>query len=76
MTYQEAVDLAGDLSPRLTVPGHYEMFAHNAEDPRKFTDYMDVKYPGLAYWVGPHGQAVILPPASSPSSPSPIRPQG
>jgi len=60
MTYQEAVDLAGDLSPRLTVPGHYDMFAHNAEDPRKFTEYMDAKFPALRYWVGPHGQAVTL----------------
>lgn len=61
MTYQEAVDLAGDLRPRLTVPGHYDMFKHNAEDPKKFTDYMDVKFPHLKYWAGSHGEAVVLP---------------
>lgn len=70
MTYQEAVDLAGDLAPRLTIPGHYDMFAHNAEDPRKFTDYMDVKFPELRYWVGSHGQAVVLPPAGGTPMPN------
>jgi L-ascorbate 6-phosphate lactonase len=33
MTYQEAADLAGTLSPRLTVPAHYDMFAGNRGDP-------------------------------------------
>lgn len=60
MTYQEAVDLAGDLQPRLTVPGHYDMFANNSEDPEKFSRYMDVKFPDLHYWIGCHGEAVIL----------------
>ena len=59
MTYQEAVDLAGDLQPGLTVPGHYDMFANNSEDPQKFTRYMDVKFPTLKYWVGKHGEAVL-----------------
>ncbi len=63
MTYQEAVDLAGDLAPRLTVPGHHDMFAHNAEDPDRFRAYMDVKFPRLRYWIGPHGTRVVLPPA-------------
>ena len=48
MTYQEAADLAGDLRPGLTVPGHFDMFAMNPGDPRAFADYMKVKYPGLA----------------------------
>ncbi|MEN6478206.1 MAG: MBL fold metallo-hydrolase [Anaerolineales bacterium] len=62
MTYQEAVDLAGELRPRLTVPAHYDMFAHNSADPRLFADYMDVKYPGLQYWIGEHGVRVDLEP--------------
>ncbi|OGO05285.1 MAG: MBL fold metallo-hydrolase [Chloroflexi bacterium RBG_13_56_8] len=62
MTFQEAVDLAGTLRPRLTVPGHYEMFDNNSEDPQLFADYLSVKYPGLAYWIGEHGGPVILPP--------------
>lgn len=60
MTFQEAVDLAGDLQPGLTVPGHYDMFANNSEDPTKFTRYMDVKFPALKYWQGSHGEAVII----------------
>jgi len=59
MTYQEAVDLAGTLNPRLTVPGHYEMFANNSCDPRLFGDYIEAKYPGLDYWIGDHGRLVL-----------------
>ena len=60
MTYQEAVDLAGAIKPRLTVPSHYEMFAMNMEDPKKFAEYMDVKYPDLEYWIGEHGVTVSV----------------
>ncbi|MHB1354807.1 MAG: MBL fold metallo-hydrolase [Anaerolineae bacterium] len=60
MTYQEAVDLVGALKPRLAVPGHYEMFSHNSENPRLFADYLEVKYPGQRYWIGEHGQMVLL----------------
>jgi len=63
MTYQEAVDLVGELKPRLAVPGHYEMFDGNTEDPQKFARYMDVKFPDVAYWLGEHGTRVTLPPA-------------
>lgn len=60
MTFQEAVDLAGTLRPGLTVPGHYDMFRNNSEDPAKFTDYLDAKYPGLRWWVGAHGERVEI----------------
>lgn len=58
MTWQEAVDLAGSLRPRLTVPCHYDMFAGNTADPRLFAEYLEVKYPGLDCWIGPHGTPV------------------
>ena len=58
LTYQEAVDLAGELAPRLAVPVHYDMFAANSEDPRKFVDYLEAKYPGVRSWVGEHGERV------------------
>jgi len=67
MTYQEAVDLAGAVRPRLTVPAHYEMFASNAEDPALFADYMRVKFPGVKFWIGGHGTPVRLADAASPS---------
>ncbi len=47
MTFQEAADLAGALRPALTMPAHFDMFAMNREDPRRFIDYMAVKYPHL-----------------------------
>lgn len=62
MTYQEAVDLVGALAPRLAVPGHYDMFADNPGDPAAFAAYLRAKYPAQAYWIGPHGTAVVLPP--------------
>jgi L-ascorbate metabolism protein UlaG (beta-lactamase superfamily) len=62
MTYQEAVDLAGELRPRLTVPCHYDMFADNSADPSLFADYMDVKYPDLRYWIGGYGERIELAP--------------
>ncbi|MHB9034696.1 MAG: MBL fold metallo-hydrolase, partial [Anaerolineae bacterium] len=67
MTYQEAVDLVGALKPRLAVPGHYEMFSNNSENPQLFADYLEVKYPGQAYWIGDHGQAVTLTAAVQPN---------
>jgi len=65
MTYQEAADLAGALAPRLTVPGHFDMFEFNGEDPQRFADYMRVKYPQLAVRVCEHGERVELGPLTS-----------
>lgn len=44
MTYQEAVDLAGRLKPRLVVPGHWDLFDYNGEDPYLFSAYYETKY--------------------------------
>jgi len=60
MTYQEAADLAGALQPRLTVPGHYDMFEGNLGDPAAFADYMHVKYPKLKVHVCGHGRRFVL----------------
>ena len=46
MTYQEAVDLAGSLDIDTAIPAHFDMFAFNSEDPQKFVDYYNAKYPG------------------------------
>ena len=53
MTYQEAADLAGELQPGLTIPGHWDMFADNPGDPKAFVDYLDVKYGGRIRAVQP-----------------------
>ena len=46
MTFQEAVDVAGELGPKLALPGHWDMFAENPGDPAAFADYLDAKYAG------------------------------
>lgn len=63
MTWQEAVDLAGALRPRLAVPGHWDMFQGNTEDPQRFADYLAAKHPGVACRIPVHGERVTLPPA-------------
>ena len=47
MTFQEAADLAGELQPNLALPGHWDMFAGNSEDPKQFENYVKVKYGAL-----------------------------
>lgn len=44
MTYQEAADLAGDVRPKMVIPGHWDMFADNSEDPELFKKYIEAKY--------------------------------
>ncbi len=46
MTFQEAADLAGECSPRIVIPGHWDMFEGNLADPHEFADYLEAKYPG------------------------------
>lgn len=60
MTYQEAADLAGEISPELTVPAHYDTFANNREDPRRFAEYMRAKYPELKTKVAAPGEIVLF----------------
>ncbi len=60
MTFQEAADLAGALRPRLVMPGHWDMFADNSEDPARFADYLDAKYPGLVRCVIPERMRTVL----------------
>ncbi len=60
MTWQEAVDLAGLLRPRLVCPAHYDMFAGNTEDPGLFADYLSVKFPHQAQLVPVAGRTYLL----------------
>ena len=53
MTYQEAADLAGETGAAMVIPGHWDMFADNSEDPRRFADYLEVKYGGRIKCVIP-----------------------
>lgn len=58
MTYQEAVDLAGELRVGLAVPSHWDMFRNNSEDPQRFVRYLAAKFPETPCWVGRAGEAV------------------
>jgi L-ascorbate metabolism protein UlaG (beta-lactamase superfamily) len=60
MTYQEAVELAGELSAGLAVPAHYDMFVGNQEDPSRFVRFLAAKYPHVKSWVGRAGERVPL----------------
>jgi len=60
MDFREAVDLAGMVKPRLCVPGHYEMFENNREDPMLFAEYIEAKYPERHFWIGGHGVRVVI----------------
>ncbi len=61
MTFQEAADAAGEVKPRLVIPGHWDMFAFNSEDPRKFADYLDAKYGDAVPCLIPgYGEPIVL----------------
>lgn len=60
MTYQEAVDLVGTVKPKLAVPAHYDMFKSNGENPMKFIEYLNAKYPNIESWVGNHGVRITI----------------
>ena len=53
MTFQEAVDLAGELNAGLAIPGHFDMFEGNTADPAAFADYLNAKYTGRTSAVIP-----------------------
>ncbi len=58
LTFQESVELAGELQVGLAVPAHYDMFIGNQEDPAKFVRFLDAKFPGIPSWVGKAGERV------------------
>ena len=60
MTYQEAADLAGALSPGLTVPTHFGMFSSNTADPQLFVDYMRMKYSALRVCLCEPGRQYMI----------------
>lgn len=61
MTWQEAVDLVGEVRPRLAIPAHYEMMQGNTENPALFASYLEIKYPERDFWIGPHARRVVFP---------------
>ena len=61
MTFQEAVDLAGEITPRMAIPGHWDMFSSNSADPRAFRDYLAVKYGDkIPCHIPEHGRLITI----------------
>ena len=60
MNCGEAAELAGKLRCPLTIPGHYDMFAGNTENPFLFTDCMKARYPELGTMVLEPGEVRLL----------------
>ncbi len=60
MTFQEAVDLAGNIGPGLVAPIHFDMFTFNAQDPRHFMEYLKAKYPAQHGIVFQRGKLTLL----------------
>lgn len=60
MDYREAADLANAIHARSVVPMHYDMMQGNGEDPQRFTDYMDERYPGCRYKVMQLGEYMVM----------------
>lgn len=58
MTYQEAVDLAGTIKPDYVIPGHFDMFEKNSENPFLFLDYLKVKYKTQNVILFTHGEII------------------
>lgn len=58
MTFQEAVELAGELNVGLVAPSHYDMFIGNQADPQDFVRFLAAKFPAVPSWVGPAGACV------------------
>lgn len=60
LSFAEAVDLVGPLPVGLAVPTHFDMFDGNTEDPTKFVDYLEAKFPGTPSWLGPAGEPMVV----------------
>ena len=60
MTYQEAVDLCGEVGGALAIPTHFDMFGGNTEDPSKFLDYLAVKWPEVEGRIPKHGEVMVV----------------
>ena len=59
MTFQESVDLVGELKPALAIPGHFDMFPGNQADPQDFADYLKAKYGDTVPCLIPDYQKLI-----------------
>lgn len=65
MTWQEAADLAGTMTPRAVIPAHYDMFEGNLGPVDDFVEYMRVKYPCQRVVIPDYTERVMLHPCQN-----------
>lgn len=60
MTFQESVDLAGELGARHAMPTHWDMFAENPGDPDAFEAFVNIKWPNVKCLRPGYGERVVV----------------
>jgi L-ascorbate 6-phosphate lactonase len=59
MNFREAVDVACGAGAGLIIPMHYDMFAHNSENPAFFVDYLYRTYPAQSFKIMVPGERLV-----------------
>ncbi|MGI6543054.1 MAG: MBL fold metallo-hydrolase [Limnochordia bacterium] len=62
MSFREAADVGAAVGAKLIIPGHYDLFAHNSENPAYFTDYLYRAYPAQPYKIMCPGERLLYAP--------------
>jgi L-ascorbate 6-phosphate lactonase len=53
------VDVGHGAGARLLIPGHYDLFPSNSENPAYFSDYLYHTYPARPYKIMAPGERLI-----------------
>ncbi len=60
-TIPEAVSLAKDAGAKLLIPGHYDLYEINGEDPARFTECLHRENPSQAFALLSPGEELLYP---------------
>lgn len=59
MNFREAADLSNAIGAKLLIPGHYDVFPHNGENPAFLVDYLYRAYPAQPFKIMAPGERLI-----------------
>lgn len=62
MNFREAADVGTAIGAKLIIPGHYDLFPHNSENPAFFTDYLYRTYPAQPHKLMCPGERLLYAP--------------
>jgi L-ascorbate 6-phosphate lactonase len=62
LNFREAADVGAAIGAKLIIPGHYDLFPHNSENPAFFTDYLYRAYPAQPHKIMCPGERVLYTP--------------